>query len=272
MCFMNNRFKTTFLTTFLIFSFSIVYAQEIKEVPNNLKIDSFYKKYMNVNGIPVVSSNKVPDSAFIAVYKTLNSITNMLPEEVMESLISQGARVAIMARYEGTTDIPEHRFLVNDTTINWDLRARGLGGTICLPLSTCAEENVLGYQIDKYHSEDILIHEFAHTIHNVGISHICPDFNKELQKALYHAIENGLWDGTYAQTNIEEYFAEGVQTWFNVNAESQFPNGKHNCVNTREELKRYDPLLYSILLKYFSETDEIISKHHKPDKYSVVCK
>ena len=49
----------------------------------------------------------------------------MLPEKVMKSLTDNKARVTIMARYEGTTDVPEHAYLVNDTTINWDLRARG---------------------------------------------------------------------------------------------------------------------------------------------------
>ena len=66
-----------------------------------------------------------------------------------------------MARYEGTTDVPEHAHLAKDTTLNWDLRARGLGGDLELPLTSCAEENLLCYQIDKYHAEDILIHEFA---------------------------------------------------------------------------------------------------------------
>ncbi len=40
------------------------------------------------------------------------------------------------------------------------------------PVTTCAEENILAYQIDKYHAEDILIHEFAHSIHLIGISQV----------------------------------------------------------------------------------------------------
>ncbi|MFA7116394.1 MAG: hypothetical protein WC140_04075 [Bacteroidales bacterium] len=236
-------------------------AQVIKPVPKKFHLDKFYKKYMNVNGITVISSEKVPDSAFVAVYNTLYAETIHLPRKVKQSLISHGVRVAIMARYEGTTDIPEHKFLANDTTINWDVRARGLGGTLELPFSTCAEENVLAYQIDKYHAEDILIHEFAHTIHNVGIAPTCPYFNEELQDALNQAKKEGLWDNTYAQTNIEEYLAEGVQDWFNANAEVPSPDGKHNQVNTREELKKYDYRLYKILERFFPKTKGPISKH-----------
>ena len=226
---------------------------------------------MNVNGIHVVSSWRVPDSCFYAAYVCLDALTKALPADVMESLTSRNTRIGIMARYEGTTDIPEHAFLVNDTTINWDLRARGLGGTLEMPFSTCAEENILAYQIDKYHAEDIMIHEFAHTIHNVGIAPIHPEFNDELQAALDDAVSKGRWKNVYASTNIEEYWAEGVQNWFNVNAEVNNDNGdgKHNKVNTREELKRYDPGLYAILAKYFPEVDKQISRHKKVNLYDV---
>ena len=112
-------------------------------VPDSLDLDSFYVKYVDVNGLPLVSSWRVPDSAFVAAYRTLYAMTCMLKPEVLQAMINAKARVAIMARYEGTTDLPEHHYLINDTSINWDLRARGLGGTIEEPLTSCAEENVL---------------------------------------------------------------------------------------------------------------------------------
>ena len=196
----------------------------VSAVPDSLGLDSFYVKYVDVNGLPLVSSWRVPDSAFVAAHRTLYAMTCMLPEAVLDSMVSYGTRVAIMARYEGTTDIPEHRYLANDTALNWDLRARGLGGDLELPLTSCAEENVLAYQIDKYHAEDILIHEFAHAIHCI---------------------------------------AEAIQDWFNVNAEMPHPDGKHNWCNTREELKDFDPDLYALIAEYFPETDQQISKHQK---------
>lgn len=241
----------------------------ISAPPAELKLDPFYKKYMNVNGIHVVSSWRVPDSCFYAAYVSIKALTDVLPKEVLESMTSRNTRIGIMARYEGTTDIPEHAFLVNDTTLNWDVRARGLGGSIRMPFSTCAEENILAYQIDKYHAEDILIHEFAHTIHNVGISPVYSDFNNELKASLDAAVAKGRWENVYASTNIEEYWAEGVQTWFNVNAEvdKDGGDGKHNKINTREELKRYDPGLYAILARFFPEVKEQVSRHKKMNLY-----
>jgi len=242
----------------------LVDTPKITAPPDSLKLDPFYKKYMNVNGIHVCSSWRVPDSCFYAAYVSIKGETDALPKEVLETLKHYKTRIGIMARYEGTTDIPEHHELVNDTTINWDVRARGLGsGGVEEPFSTCAEENILAYQIDKYHAEDILIHEFAHTIHNVGIRPNHPNFNDELQKSLDAAVAKGRWRNTYAATNVEEYFAEGVQDWFNVNAEVDNDNGdgKHNKVNTREELRRYDPGLYAILSKYFTPVNKQFSKH-----------
>ena len=99
----------------------------VTSVPDSLGLDSFYVKYVDVNGLPLVSSWRVPDSAFVAAHRTLYAMTCMLKPEVLDAMIKAHARVAIMARYEGTTDLPEHHYLVNDTALNWDLRARGLG-------------------------------------------------------------------------------------------------------------------------------------------------
>ena len=102
----------------------------VSAVPDSLGYDKFYTKYVDVNGLPLVSSWRVPDSAFVAAHRTLYAMTSMLRPEILQAMKKANARVAIMARYEGTTDLPEHHYLVNDTALNWDLRARGLGGTI----------------------------------------------------------------------------------------------------------------------------------------------
>ena len=236
--------------------------------PDSLHLDPFYKKYVDVNGIPLISSWRVPDSAFVAAHRTLYAMTKMLPEAVLDSMVHRDTRVAIMARYEGTTDIPEHHYLINDTSLNWDVRARGLEGTLEIPLTSCAEENVLAYQIDKYHAEDILIHEFAHSIHLIGLTLAVPDFNSRLEQCFENAKAKGILANTYRETEVMEYFAEGVQDWFNVNAEMDHTDGKHNWCNTREELLDFDPELYNLLAEYFPKTNLQISKHQKINNIS----
>lgn len=240
----------------------------ITSPPATLKLDRFYKKYMNANGIAITSSWRVPDSALVQAWKIVRFMTGDLPPEVLDAMTRVNTRVTVMARYEGTTDVPEHAHLASDTTLNWDLRARGLGGDLELPLTSCAEENLLCYQIDKYHAEDILIHEFAHTIHGVGILPLHPDFNDLLQEKLDQAISAGKYKRTYAAENIWEYWAEGVQNWFSVNAEVPEPDGKHNQVNTREEMKTYDPALYKLISDFFPETQGSPSCHSSSNLYT----
>ncbi|HOB85179.1 MAG TPA: hypothetical protein PK521_11860 [Bacteroidales bacterium] len=209
--------------------------------PDSLNLPGFYRKYLNANGIAITASRRVPDSALVQAWKIISFMTADLPEDVLKAMIRVKSRVTVMARYEGTTDVPEHAHLASDTSLNWDVRARGLGGSIRRPLTSCAEENLLAYQIDKYHAEDILIHEFAHSIHLIGILQVDRDFNSKLEKLFQQAVAKGKYANTYARTNISEYWAEGVQNWFNVNAEVPVPDGKHNRLNTRKELKKYEP-------------------------------
>jgi hypothetical protein len=238
---------------------------EITVPPAILKLDTFYKKYLDVSGIPIISSAKVPDEALYAVQ---NMVEKMISQrsDVLAKMIENKIRIGIMAKTEVTTDMPEYRDW-NDPDksegIDWDTRGRGFGATTELPLMSCAEENLLCYGMGKdwYYNEDIFIHEFAHSIHGLGIRVIDTDIDEELQQALDNAIANGLWKNSYAGTNISEYFAEGVQDWFNVNAEADPSNGTHNEINTREELKNYDRGLYNIIKRYFPENDEKISCH-----------
>ncbi len=229
--------------------------------PSSLGLDPFYTKYVDAEGIPVISSEKVPDEALV---KTRSIVIHMLKnmEDVKHKMISHNARVGIMSVDEVTTDIPEHAFLADDQNVDWDKRARGLGGTVTVPITTCAEENVLCYEADKYANEDILIHEFAHAIHLMGIQYLDTNFNSKLTTALETALANDKWKQTYAGTNIKEYWAEGVQSWFNCNAESNPADGVHNYVNTRSELETYDPLLFDLISQYFDQTNhEEISCH-----------
>lgn len=247
------------------------FSQEVKVTapPASMNLNPFYKKYLDANGIAIISSWRVPDSAMYKAREIILFMTNDLPKDVLAQMVKIGTKVGVMARYEGTTDIPEHAYLANDTSINWDLRARGLGGDMSLPLTTCAEENILGYQIDKYHAEDILIHEFAHSIHLIGIAPIDPTFEPTLKRLLDKAVAEGKYVRTYAKTDIAEYWAEGIQNWFNTNAEAPKPDGKHNQLNTRKELKKYDPDLYNLIHKYFSEFKGNPSGHKFVNKYKI---
>ncbi len=127
-----------------------------------------------------------PDSAMYAAHRTLTALTGYLPAGVLKAMTDIGTRVGVMARYEGTTDIPEHAHLARDTSLNWDLRARGLGGTKWLPLTTCAEENIfwdirsINTMLKIFWSMNLPIR----FIDLIGILTVYPDFNERLKKSL----------------------------------------------------------------------------------------
>ena len=160
------------------------------------------------------------------------------------SVSSSMVRVAVMAESELTTDVPEHSDLTPKKY--WDKRARGLGATRLRPASSCAEENLLGLKGDRYSGESIFIHEFAHTMH-MGLRRIDPAFDARLKKLYKAALAGGFWQKTYAATNVGEYWAEGVQSYFDANREAVPGDGIHNHVDTREELKAYDPALFKLI-------------------------
>jgi hypothetical protein len=209
------------------------------------KLAPFYRKMIDLQGFPIVGSAKVSD---YALKEAAYIVGQMLKgrDDVREALIRGRARLAVMAYNELTTEIPEHSDLTPPKY--WDKRARGLGATAERPAVSCAEENLLCYPGDPYRGENILIHEFAHAIHIMGLNAIEPEFDKRLQRIYESAIRKGLWKGTYAATNKEEYWAEGVQSWFDSN---QVKNRVHNGVETREKLSAYDPEFAALIASVF---------------------
>jgi hypothetical protein len=237
-------------------------ANQITAPPASLQLNSFYKKYLDAYGIPVISSNAVPDEALFVVQRTIMKMVRNR-KDVLAAMIQKKHRVGIMGKSEKTTNMPEHSDL--NTAFpgtNWD-QYRGLGATVQRPLTSCAEENVLcyGQGQDIYWNEDILIHEFMHGYHLLGIKFVDVNIDTELESAFNAAKANGLWANTYAGSHVHEYFAEGVQSWFNINAQAVPTNGIHNHVNTREELKAYDLTLYNIIKRYFPEDSEKLGCH-----------
>ena len=217
-----------------------------------LGLDPFYQKYVDAGGIPVISSEKVQDEALLIAKGIVQGMLSFRPD-LRQGLITGGAYVGIMGRTEVTTDIPEHAHLANDPNTDWNQRARGLGGTPGNPITTAGEENLLCLADDRYRGENILVHEFAHAVHLIGINLLELGFNGELQGMYETALAQGLWVDNYAGSNRVEYWAEGVQSWFDTNQRPQA--GIHNEVDTRNELKEYDPPLAGLITEYFGDLD-----------------
>ncbi|KAK7090226.1 uncharacterized protein [Littorina saxatilis] len=162
---------------------------------------TFYKKYTEAYGIPILGSNKVSDDALKRACYTVRYLFAG-HSGVRNTFYKLGGRFAIMAETEVTLDVPEHSKMGSI----WNTRARGLGGTLPTPLTTGAEENLLCTKTDRYPKEDIFLHEAAHAVDLIAARIAIPTFLKAKEDAFKNAKAKGLWDNTYAMTNSVEYF------------------------------------------------------------------
>jgi Mlc titration factor MtfA (ptsG expression regulator) len=227
---------------------------------------AFYTQHISANGFPIVASAKVNPYALKEAAFLVNMMLAKRPD-VRKAMIQSGARMCIMAHDEYTTDLPEFQRMAKGEKSEvpgvsakdfWDARARGLGGSEQDPLCTVAEENVLAFEGDPYEAENILIHEFAHNIHLRGMLNVDPTFDKRLRETYDAAMKAGLWKGKYAAVNHYEYFAEGVQSWFDDN---RVNDHDHNHVHLRSQLIEYDPGLAALCREVFGDTE---LKYTKP--------
>ena len=99
-------------------------------------------------------------------------IVDMMPEklpQVAQELVRRQASVAVYGLKENAFDVPGHRmgYLLATRHIE------GFGGEMTNPLSSISEANVIrlrsGRYATSYPHEMILVHEFGHAIHLVGM-------------------------------------------------------------------------------------------------------
>src|SRR6185295_2759890 len=176
--------------------------------PASLGVSSFYGKYLDGDGIPVLSSPAVSDQAVVSACLI---VTHMLVkrDDVQMAMINQGMTVAVIGVNEVTTQIPEYRNLnAMFPNQNWD-RLRGVGATIMIPVSSVGEENLLCLPSDTFAGEQLLVQTFATAV-LLGVEDADSTFESRLNAAFQAATSTGLWRDTYAAVNEIEYYAEGV--------------------------------------------------------------
>jgi len=112
----------------------------LRRPPVGLRLDPFYQKYLNAFGIPIVTSNAVPDRAHYQARDLLREVLANRPE-ILEALADTRTHVAIMAEGEVLTDIPEYRNLYRLAPgRDWDVitEGGGVGPNTAIPVLVVA--------------------------------------------------------------------------------------------------------------------------------------
>ena len=197
----------------------------------------FYKKYLDIDGLPVAASAEVADEALL---RTRYLVTHLLAgrPDVIKAMLKKGTRLIIIGKDQVYTDMPEYRNHPNPTYQNE--RVRGTGG---FDVTSFGEENLLTLALDRYDDESIGLHEFSHTVDS-ALRTIDPAWGRRLVEIHRRALTKGLWKNSYSSSNPAEYWAEAVTIYFDADRPN---NWNHTPIWTREQLKLYDPEVYDFI-------------------------
>ena len=209
------------------------------------ELDPYYEQWINVGGLPVITSAKVNPYALKEAAWIIEKMIGHRPE-VLRAMVGNKARFSVIAHTEIITEIPEYRsdsrpdFLV--------FGERGWGGTEGGTISA-SEEDILNYPGSFAIRYEALIHELAHGVHILGLNTLDPTFDKRLQITYEASMKKGLWRGTYASSDRREYWAEATHAWFYPNGAGSFDR----FGSTRWALKEYDPELATLLAEVYGD-------------------
>jgi hypothetical protein len=186
-------------------------AQTIAVHESRPPVRDFYDKYADCGGLFIRSARVVDD---VALQLACGKVANMLSRapQIKANLLEWQAELHIIGRDQQTSDLPElrsYRGMDWDKITHQDIdqRTRGVGGLY----SSCGEENLLNLPSDRYRGgSDICVHEFAHAVMNLGLDDA---IRKDIEAQYRRAKSAGLWNGLYAATNPQEYWAE-LSMWY----------------------------------------------------------
>jgi hypothetical protein len=232
--------------------------------PAKFKLDPYYTKFTWAREFIVLGSKHVSDEALL---KANDIIRKMFAyrHDILKAMISDGVRLIVLGRNEKLSDLPE--FKEAKERADFD-EVRYCDYTPNRKRLVVAEENVLGLAGEPFAGKCMVISVFAKGLYQVaGLRAVDPDFEKRRGKQQYElrvkrldiefdqrirklydeAMSKGLWKGTAAARNSIEYWAAGVEAYFDAAGTGTPPHGADRPITSREALKAYDPNLYTLV-------------------------
>ena len=221
-------------------------------------VPTFYSKYIEADGIAILSSQKVCDRSLQLAYVIVSHMLAKRPD-IRQRLSDLKARAVICSADEKQTDLPEFKQLAGKYanaahTRTYDSSC-GATGFKDNPVSASSEANLLG-SLEPIKGRSIFIHEFGHLIQNVGLDQETRKRINELYeqaRAAHLFLPNSGSPPSYAMSNEMEFFAMATGAWFSA-ANWQAPfNSAHE--RNRDTQAAHDPELDRILSEIYPADD-----------------
>lgn len=225
------------------------------EVPRT----SFYSRHLEAaSGITIKATPDVEPRSLTAAAGEVDHQLSKPGTGIAAQMASRGCSLAVFGSRENAYLIPEHRKDYDPEMYD----VEGYGGTVDQCVSSISERNVNRIKNSSdplknslYPDENILAHEFGHAVRLVGIdTQKDSALSKDFYAVYKHAHDSGLWPNTYAISNSDEFFAVMTAVWFNTMSEApDWSDGVRSPLNTRAEMKKYDPQTYAFFSRIYPE-------------------
>lgn len=225
--------------------------QATNSTPKYTPFAPLLAQVITVGPVYVTGDSAVPSRALREAGMTLTIMLEHRPD-VSKALRVHGVFTVIASRLQHICDLPYFAQYKNDTALCNALGEGGAGGTTTNPVTACDEQNLLEEPGDPYarydrspgsYSQNICVHELAHTIMNLGL----PQAQRNRIEARFLAVrQTVLWTGDYALTDAMEFWAVMSQFYFWAGPEHPYAAFNH-IPNGPGALKAYDPETFALL-------------------------
>lgn len=217
------------------------------------KQEAFYNRYIDADGLAIVSNDQTADAYLINAKKTYLLMTSKRPE-LRERLRGNTYIAVIDLPVHFTPEIavrnPEPVFYSGTCIINRDWHAPAPSEESDR-VSFCVAQVFHGFETERLMST--VVHELAHRL-DLAIQYFDPDFlepaaqkSGKLYEAYKNAEEKQMWPSWVLRNVPGEYFAELVQIWFYQTAN----DSPYDFFDTYEEFEAHDPMGYALLEPWF---------------------
>lgn len=199
-----------------------------------------YTQRREVMGLTVVGGPKVDPKAFDIAQQTIERMFEH--NDLIGALQDQGAYVVIMEAGQGVLDLPEFACLEQQYGDDFFNHVCGIADHADYPVATVSELDLLGKRDGPCRGVNVLFHEMGHLVQSYAMG---PADYFDVKYDFQEAMQAGKYRRQYANTNANEYFAEGTLAYFH----HVDPTGGKD----RGWLEQYDPALYKLLTRVYGE-------------------